>query len=81
MLQQGVVVLEVVAPCPCLEDTEDNLDKCVELDEVIHWLVEEDLFGTVGVGIGFYRQPGSLPLDSRVWQVRDAVQSMWKPYE
>lgn len=69
------------APFPCLEGIEDNLDNCVELGELVHLLVEEDLSGTAGEDTGLYRLPGSQPLDSKVWQVRDVAQTMWKPCE
>lgn len=65
-----------MTPCFCWEDIEGNLDNFDEQERAVHFLAEVDLSGAAaadGVDID------SLPLDSKVYQVPDEEQTMWKP--
>lgn len=43
-----------------------------------HFLAEVDLFGAAAADVV---DIGSLPLDSKVWQIPDVGQTTWKPCE
>lgn len=67
-----------MTPCFCWEDIDGSLDSFEEQERAVHFLAVVDLSGAAaadGVDID------SLPLDSKVYQVPDVEQTMWKPCE
>lgn len=56
----------LAALCFCLEDIEDSLDSCAELEQAVHFLVEVDLSGVVAAAGVDGVDIGNLQPDSKV---------------